>query len=343
MPTIEPFDFVPYPSGNAIDYTKATGHDHFQGCSGRLECELEALSPFLVMDSELRDGSSQNSAVQFKKNRSGTYVVPGTSLKGLVRSVFEVLYPSCTRISGGKTKVPSAFRPCRSHHKVCPACRVFGFLNGGTVLKGKVNIGTAHAVGTPELGTDRQLIGLFRPHPEEAKYNRNGHAKGYKFYFHQQEVKTANQDNDKKFGTWITPLKPGTCFTFSVTFENLTDRELNALVAALVLTDRATDPETGDTVAVRHKLGYGKPAGLGSVAIRLTDVELQSNARKAYTSFDRSPRVLQEGSSELKKWIAKRQQLVFGDPSRAVQHLTRILRYPPREDVTYAYDKGAFG
>ena len=344
MPAIErePFDFVRYPDGNAIDYDAATGHDRFRGRSGHLECELTALSPFLVMDSHERAGSNQMNTGKFMRNRSG-YIIPGTSLKGMVRSLFEVLYPSCTQTTGRGSRVPNAFKPCRSRSKMCPACRVFGFLSGGTVHKGQVNLGTAHANKdeegkNPRADTARQLIPLFTPDPTEPKYNEGGRAKGYKFYYHQPKVQRAMSSNDEKFGNWVAPLPAGTTFSFTVTFENLTDKELNALVAALVLTDAATDPETGDTVAVRPKLGYGKPAGLGSVAIRLTKVEIQQNARQAYRSFDRSPMVMTEDSGELSEWVSKRQQLFFGAPNRTVKDLIRILRYPPREDVKFKYD-----
>ena len=338
----EPFDFVPYPNGSAIDYDSASGHDRFRGRSGRLECQLEALSPFLVMDSHERAGSNRMNTGTFMRDRTG-YIIPGTSLKGMVRSLYEVLYPSCTHITGRKVNVPSAFQPCRSRSKTCPACRVFGFLSGGTIHKGLVNLGTAQAEGKPRAATARQLIPLFTPDPTEPKYKNGRYAKGYKFYFHQPKVQQAMSSNDKDYGNWVAPLPAGTTFKFTVTFENLTDKELSALVASLVLTDAATDSATGDTVAVRPKLGYGKPAGLGSVVIRLQKVVLQQSARKAYKSFDPSPTVMDAASGTLDKWVHKRRQLFFGAPSDSVRELIRILRYPPPEGVKYEYDKGAFG
>jgi hypothetical protein len=189
----------------------------------------------------------------------------------------------------------------------------------------------------------RQLIPLFTPSPNSKKYKSGGSAKGYKFYFHQTQVQESLSDNDQRYGSWVAPLPARTTFSFTVTFENLTDKELNALVAALVLADDVADPETGDTVSVRHKLGYGKPAGLGSINVALQKVILDPSARKAYQQFDRSQDVMVEGSEAFDEWVGARQQMFFGTPSESVQQLIRILRYPPREDVQFAYDQGAWG
>lgn len=342
----EPYDFVRYPNSNSVDRGSAAGHHNFKGRSGRIECELKSLSPFLIMHSEHRAGSSRTEKGTFMRSaETGDYIIPGTSLKGLVRSTFEVLYPSCTATYGYDTGrlIPRGFNACSSRKNACPACRTFGFLSGGTVHKGQVNIGTARAVEQPPSDGAQQLIALFGPNPDTAKYSNGGDAAGRKFYFHQSSVQNALSSNDEKYGPWVQPLDKGARFQFTVDFENLTDKELNALVAALVLADDVTVDDTGDTVDVRHKLGYGKPAGLGSVAIRITEITLRPNARDAYASFGASPTVMTEGSDDLDAWVNQRQQLLFGNPTASVKDLMRILRYPAPEDVRYEYDKGAFG
>ncbi len=56
--------------------------------------------------------------------------------------------------------------------------------------------------------------------------------------------------------TWIRPVRPGVVFTGRIRFENLLPEELGALLAALELPS-----------GCRHRLGMGKPLGLGSVRI----------------------------------------------------------------------------
>jgi len=61
----------------------------------------------------------------------------------------------------------------------------------------------------------------------------------------------------------IRPIKPGTSFEFSVDFDNLTAWELGLLCYALKPSE-----------TYRHKLGMGKPIGLGSVNIDIEKLEL---------------------------------------------------------------------
>lgn len=83
--------------------------------------------------------------------------------------------------------------------------------------------------------------------------------RGHKLYWHR-EAKDWYENEDKSSSsqhTQIQPVKPDVKFNFRVRFENLNDIELGALITALFL------PEEG----MAHKLGMGKPLGLGSVRI----------------------------------------------------------------------------
>ena len=66
-----------------------------------------------------------------------------------------------------------------------------------------------------------------------------------------------NQGNsNEKIKTKIRPVKPNTEFKFRIRYENLSGNELGALLFALKM------PE-----GCAHKIGMGKPYGLGSVKI----------------------------------------------------------------------------
>lgn len=60
--------------------------------------------------------------------------------------------------------------------------------------------------------------------------------------------------------TRIRPINPGVRFRFRVWFENLCEEELGALLWALTLPGRPGQ-------VTRHKLGMGKPLGMGAVSI----------------------------------------------------------------------------
>ena len=330
---MNPYNFVPYPA--KVRYGAPHYRDTFAGNSGVITCELEALSPFLVMDPDFRASSKQNNAGRFMhvKSQDGTipddsemvYLIPGTSLKGMVRSVAEVLSDSCVVTGSGKSRhlVPDYMQQCKSTKKLCTACRIFGYLNRGDVLHGNVNIGQAKSVGTPTY-QKVQLVPMAGPNPRhEAFYGDSKNPAGRKFYYHQNTLSTASSENDRERGPWVELLDPGATFTFTVTYENLSDADLSVLVASLALTD-----------GVRHKLGYGKPAGCGSVEVRISRVETDGGDR--YTSFSSSSTVLESGS-ELDAWVKKHQQAFFQSPSAPVKALADILRYPQKEGVVYQY------
>lgn len=340
---MNPYDFVPFPPAEEVERTAPAGHDGYTGLRGRLECTLEALGPLMVLDAERRPGPDAARAGAFMRDAGGRYVIPGTSLKGVVRSVFEVLVPSCVSVRSGATRrlVPQAFEACERVARLCPACRVFGAMERGRnarVHRGLVHIGQAVAAETARVLPAVQLVPLQSPRPShEAFYSPGGRPAGRKFYFHQATLSLAQSENERARGVYVTPLAgradgaAGAMFGFVVTFENLTERELAGLVAALVLTDRAVPG--GEQV--RHKVGYGKPAGLGSAEVRIVRAVVEPGGGARYRQFVQAPEVLE--GDVLRAWVEARQEAFFGRPGPTVRKLIEILRYPPPAGVVYRY------
>ena len=83
--------------------------------------------------------------------------------------------------------------------------------------------------------------------------------RGHKLYWHKNnftvEEKNVNWQNDTQH-TQIRPVKDGVKFSFRIYFESLTDVELGALLWVLNLPKGHC-----------HKIGMGKPLGLGSITI----------------------------------------------------------------------------
>lgn len=78
----------------------------------------------------------------------------------------------------------------------------------------------------------------------------------------------------------ITPIAQGNTFVFEVDFNNLSQAELESLCACLC-------PDA----SYEHKLGMGKPLGLGSVKIEMAGLYLQDRAaRYRQTDFAKQPR-----------------------------------------------------
>ncbi|GAB4533435.1 MAG: hypothetical protein Kow0063_15410 [Anaerolineae bacterium] len=105
--------------------------------------------------------------------------------------------------------------------------------------------------------------------------------RGHKLYWHRGDVGLADiQESDQealekhpKQYTCIKPVRSQVTFKFHVHFENLRDFELGALLWALTLPG-----EPGKEY--RHKLGMGKPLGMGSVHLQPT-LRLSSREGKA--------------------------------------------------------------
>jgi CRISPR-associated protein (TIGR03986 family) len=74
-----------------------------------------------------------------------------------------------------------------------------------------------------------------------------------------KELDDENIENSKSH-TKIRPIKPGITFSFRIYFENLRDFELGAILWVLTI------PGKKET-EYRHKLGMGKPYGMGTVKI----------------------------------------------------------------------------
>jgi CRISPR-associated protein (TIGR03986 family) len=147
---------------------------------------------------------------------------------------------------------------------------------------------TPHILGGPKPTTFQHYLTQQEPDDvETGKFDKQGQPKtelkldhyasppphqtivrGHKLYWHKGAVALSDieeQDQRKikkapKQYTRIRPVKTGISFEFSIYFENLRREELGALWWALTLPG-----ETGKTY--RHKIGMGKPLGMGSVAI----------------------------------------------------------------------------
>ncbi len=74
-------------------------HDRFVGITGRIECRLTAVTPLFFSDGEgieeKKTGEKIHRHYRFFREPDGNIAIPGTSLRGPVRSVFEAVTNSC--------------------------------------------------------------------------------------------------------------------------------------------------------------------------------------------------------------------------------------------------------
>ncbi len=335
---MNPYDFV------RIDWSKKpvrrspAGHDRFTGQSGRIEGTITAERPLFIP--QARPDQHGPPIQSFATDGAGRAIIPGSSLKGLIRSLVETIAPGCWWLFDGfyrdrvnyNNKLPRPFHPCQHGDNLCPACRMFGLISRSTLLKGHVNFDDAVCtepirhkppVYTPVLDTPK-------PRHKPWYLDNAGQLAGRKYDFHQtqpnfwSELKTSR--SGEALNQRIKPVDEGTTFTFWATFDNLSPQdELPVLLYALVLEED-----------MRHKIGYAKPAGLGSIHIELTRLELIDYSAR-YRAGEPGKTVYEKGSG-LEEYLAGQVRPYTNDRHAVtLQDLRRIWRWPPDKTVEYQY------
>ncbi|MBT9175528.1 MAG: hypothetical protein DDT22_01208 [candidate division WS2 bacterium] len=120
----------------------------------------------------------------------------------------------------------------------------------------------------------------------------------------------------------MKPIADGAVFDLKVTFTNLADNEYILLLYSFFLQD-----------GVCHKIGYGKPAGLGSVKIEPIKLAL-FDIEKRYRGFITSDKGGRE-DEELKRYIEDQTELYRKDSSKNLEELRRIWKWPGIYDIQY--------
>ena len=354
-PQVEPYDFVPLVG--LPERKRPVGHHRYtEGrYNGLMECQLTAKTPLFVYDPRfILRVDRGHETVNFPVFR-GMAVIFGTSLKGVIRNVVEAIEPCCftlpidweegkrlykgSGITQGKlveVALPDPeFKHCDDLSRLCPACRLFGSLDhqGNWAYAGKVSISDAHSPpGEYALMDYITLDVLSTPKPEgrPQAYLREGNViRGRKFYRHRYPPDVLERAPDKsgrprrdRQNKTVQPVKEGSVFHFTVEYSDLDREELRLLLYALVLEE-----------GVWHKVGLGKPIGLGSVQIEIVKwTQIDRQARYRALGEGIAPPL--EGESlraELTKWL----QPYHDSQAEPIKKLRQILRPDPNVDVRY--------
>lgn len=114
---LNPYNFVRYladrpsrpddpPAVQLLGRCPPPPHDRWVGLSGQIQCELTVETPLFISDSEEVQivGEEHKSYRFFQYN--GQPVIPASSLRGMVRSVFEAVTNSCLAVFDGERRLP---------------------------------------------------------------------------------------------------------------------------------------------------------------------------------------------------------------------------------------------
>lgn len=111
--------------------------------------------------------------------------------------------------------------------------------------------------GESEQGEKRRLADWDDMADKSNCVKSKGALRGYKLYWHRNNMEWREIAQYDRQHTVFRPVKPNTFFKSKVHFENLSKLELGALLFALALPNECC-----------HKIGMGKPLGLGSIRIK---------------------------------------------------------------------------
>ncbi|HAZ49072.1 MAG TPA: CRISPR-associated protein [Cyanobacteria bacterium UBA11369] len=319
-PAPKPYAMVSFPKERP-QLQQPIGQDkyHENRCHGILHLTLKVQTALHVSTGIVVMGSDvgQKSIPLIKTMMQGTegqLIIPGSSLKGVVRSVYEAITNSTLAVITQRYKndIPSERLPCRDKNRLCPASRVFGALD----WQGLINFTDARC---QSAGFRAGFMpSLYRPH-SEAKHNyfKQGKVAGRKFYYHT--IKAV--DKGQQQGIPVQQAVKEFVFKTQLHYRNLSQAELGTLLIVLGQ-DKPKHP-------IALKVGGGKPIGMGTMAAEITLLEQPANLRDRYLSYESKPTQL--AGSQLQQMVQKaiaeahRQQLV---QSQQLQELADVLKYP---------------
>jgi CRISPR/Cas system CSM-associated protein Csm3 (group 7 of RAMP superfamily) len=341
---MNPYDFVVAGGVREEKKKRPVGHDLFTGNSGIISCRMVTESPLFIAKGEGNSTFGVHKKLEFFTSE-GKPTIPGSSFKGIIRSVAEAVADSCMVLCSGKYKhfrtkedvlfnIPEKLKACTSIDHLCITCSMFGMMQKGekgaqpkpkdqktSLLKGKISFSDGKLCNSDfELLSWRILPELSSPKPQHRPFYESDHrVRGRKFYYHQTSPRLAASETNRNVS--VQPIQ-NAVFGFEVSFQNLADEELGLLLYSLIL-------EPG----MRHKIGMGKPVGLGSVRIEILELKLD-DPKKRYRSLEAGAEVYQD--QKLTEFINANIRRFVESKEPQLEALRKIWQWPPvKEGLKY--------
>jgi len=270
------------------------------------------------------------------------------------------------------------YHPCSDIRSLCPACRIFGTVIENPpaeetefkAFAGNIRFSEGKLLPNQTVNTRSGILRILsspKPtsfnfylkdpkNPEQVR-NYDGQAiitekgkinssdvgkvvlRGRKFYWHQpfdESLKkyftTEKELKAEKQGLHLTStvelLQPSVEFEFAIEFENLKPEEIGILLWSLEL-----------EVGMAHKLGRGKPLGLGSVEINIKEFQIINRLKRYQEIFSDGVEDgnKKESISAFKHWLEKWNDNKPFDEIVNIKGLKSImnLKNPPDDAVHY--------
>ncbi len=262
--SVKPFIYI----NLAKDVTRnnALTHESIKAnyLTGKIKLQIQVMSDYLFSGSGNYDFRKDDKLVYYTFFRSSNKLtIPGTSVKGSVRSVAEAISNSCVSHMAGRKKVGrnkykddekkyfsrnDSRLACNNYIQLCPTCSIFGT----TDYSGK--IGFLDASPLKNVKTEIVKIGeLFSP--KIVKKQR-------KFYQNKKFNPIGNLIPEKQH-RFVEAVKKDSKFVTWMKFQNLSKNELSLILYSM-----------GIKQDYNIKIGGAKPRCFGTVEIQPLEIEL---------------------------------------------------------------------
>ncbi len=308
---INPYNFVPLKE--AVDRKPVSATlDKYTGYTGKMTIILKTLTRLFIPDTDpnqvipLQKGrpGTPKEFMRFLQNANNDKIIPGSSLKGMLRSVAEALSNSCFSLETAaeiylgehsKDLCSTYFNEAenRTDLRLCPCCRLFGRTAEGEDdehdknLKSRLCITDAILENSDKIdNTSLYLFELSSPKPHHAPFyfedyqNENpSKIRGRKFYYHfypniENEQELAREKSSHRSSIIHQSILPDAFFRFNIYFENLEPEEMTLMIYSILLNRKSAEDEN----FMAHKIGMAKPLGFGSVHLSIESLTLHNGA-----------------------------------------------------------------
>lgn len=250
-----PFNFVPrsqsvfFPSWSGKICMDVPFRD---AQTGKIHLLLTAKTPIFVRQGSVLSATPSKDFV----HRENVYFIPATSIKGMVRSVLEII--SFGKLEQSNDSKGKFFAHAASSMDLAEC--IFGKVKGDSV-KGRVQFSQAE-LKTPFNPTKEEEAYCGQPKSSyDPIYSDGSYIKGWKRYPVRStvgEIPEVAEDNEEYAQRFI-PLAAGSVFECDMRYFNLKREELGALIYAMDFFEGAI-----------YSIGFGKPYGFGQVTIELS-------------------------------------------------------------------------
>lgn len=268
----KPYALVPFPKKKP-QLKHPIGHDRYRNdrLHGKLVLKLTVKTAVHISTGIVAMGTDLGERIPLIKtmiqSRQQKLTIPGSSLKGVIRSIYEAITNSTLAVASRKQDMPKERLPCRDKKELCPASLVFGAMN----WQGLIHLTDATCKSAkPVTGS---MPSLYRPRPDQRDdyFDQNHKAVGRKFYYNAVKAVSGGDRG-------IPVQQAGTEYVFKteLQFKNLTQAELGTLLIVL-----GQDPK----YPIALKVGGGKPIGMGTMTVEIEALEKPQSLKERYTQY----------------------------------------------------------